>query len=191
MRILLMGNRLTSIYTKTGDDGTTGLANGNRIDKSSIRVEAMGNLDELNSIIGVIEASDIPSDISGYLLNIQHRLFDIGGEIAAPGNAVTAPGSIERLEELIDSYNEDLPKLKEFVLPGGALAASICHLARSVCRRCERSLVELSRTEYLNPESLRYINRLSDLLFVLARTLNQGKGGKEILWDSERLKRSV
>jgi cob(I)alamin adenosyltransferase len=186
-----MANRLSKIYTKTGDDGTTGLANGNRIDKSSIRVEVMGNLDELNSLIGVIEASDIPNDVSGYLLNIQHRLFDIGGEIATPGNAVTAPSCIERLEELIDSYNKDLPNLKEFVLPGGSLSASICHLARSVCRRCERSLVELSRTEYLNPESLRYINRLSDLLFVLARTLNQGKGGKEILWDSERLKRSV
>ncbi len=186
-----MGDRLSKIYTRTGDDGTTGLANGNRIDKSSIRVDVMGNLDELNSLIGVIEASDIPSDISGYLLNIQHRLFDIGGEIATPGNAVTAPTSIERLEELIDSYNEDLPSLKEFILPGGSLSASICHLARSVCRRCERSLVELSRTEFLNTESLRYINRLSDLLFVLARTLNQGKGGKEIFWDSERLKRSV
>lgn len=186
-----MGNRLSSIYTKTGDDGTTGLANGERIDKSSIRVEVMGNIDELNSLIGVIEASDIPNDVSGYLLNIQHRLFDIGGEIATPGNAVTTPTSIERLEELLDTYNEELPALKEFILPGGSISASVCHLARSVCRRCERSLVELGRTEYLNPETLRYINRLSDLLFVLARTLNQGKGGKEIFWDSERLKRSV
>jgi cob(I)alamin adenosyltransferase len=186
-----MGDRLSKIYTCTGDDGSTGLANGDRVDKSSIRVEAMGNLDELNSLIGVIEASDISSDISGYLLNIQHRLFDIGGEIATPGSATNAPASVDRLEELIDSYNEDLPALKEFILPGGSLSASLCHLTRSVCRRCERSLVELSHTEYLNPESLRYINRLSDLLFVLARTLNQGKGGKEILWDSERLKRSV
>lgn len=186
-----MANRLSSIYTKTGDDGSTGLANGDRVDKSDIRVEVMGNLDELNSLIGVIEASGISSDISGYLLNIQHRLFDIGGEIATPGNATNAPESVERLEELIDSYNEDLPALKEFILPGGSLAASICHLARSVCRRCERSLVELSHTQYLNPESLRYINRLSDLFFVLARTLNQAKGGKEVLWDSERLKRSV
>jgi cob(I)alamin adenosyltransferase len=186
-----MGNRLSKIYTRTGDDGTTGLANGDRIDKSSVRIEVIGDIDELNSLIGVIEASDIPSDISGYLLNIQHRLFDIGGEVATLGNAVTSPNCVERLEELIESYNEDLPALKEFVLPGGSLSASICHLARSVCRRCERSLVELSHTEYMNPESLRYINRLSDLLFVLARTLNQGKGGKEILWDSERLKRSV
>jgi cob(I)alamin adenosyltransferase len=186
-----MSNRLSKIYTCTGDNGSTGLANGERVDKSSLRIDVIGNVDELNSLIGVIEASDVPSDISGYLLNIQHRLFDIGGEIATPGNAVTAPASIERLEELIDAYNEDLPVLKEFVLPGGSIAASICHLARSVCRRCERSMVELSHTEYLNPETLRYINRLSDLLFVLARTLNQGKGGKEILWDSERLKRSV
>lgn len=186
-----MGNRLSSIYTKTGDDGSTGLANGDRVDKSNIRVDVMGNIDELNSLIGVIEASGIPNDISGYLLNIQHRLFDIGGEIATLGNATTAPESIERLEELIDTYNEDLPALKEFVLPGGSLSASLCHLARSVCRRCERSFVELSHSEYVNPESLRYINRLSDLLFVLARTLNQGKEGKEILWDSERLRRSV
>ena len=164
-----MGNRLSSIYTKTGDDGTTGLANGKRIDKSSIRVEVMGNIDELNSLLGVIEASDIPNDVSGYLLNIQHRLFDIGGEIATPGNAVTSPACVERLEELIDNYNEDLPALKEFILPGGSLSASICHLARSVCRRCERSLVAMSREEYLNPETLHYINRLSDLLFVLAR----------------------
>jgi cob(I)alamin adenosyltransferase len=186
-----MGNRLSSIYTKTGDDGSTGLANGDRVDKSSIRVEVMGNIDELNSLLGVIEANEIPSDISGYLLNIQHRLFDIGGEVATPGNAVIAPSCVERLEELIESYNEDLPALKEFVLPGGSLVASICHMARSVCRRCERSLVELGHTEYLNPETLRYINRLSDLLFVLARALNQGKGGKEIFWDSERLKNSV
>lgn len=186
-----MGNRLSSIYTKTGDDGTTGLANGQRIDKSNIRIDVLGEIDELNSLIGVIAASDITSDISGYLLNIQHRLFDIGGEIATPGNAVIAPDCVKRLEELIESYNEDLPALKEFILPGGSLSASVCHLARSVCRRCERSMVELSHTEYLNPETLCYINRLSDLLFILARTLNQGKGGKEIFWDSERLKRSV
>lgn len=186
-----MGNRLSSIYTKTGDDGTTGLGNGERIDKSSIRVDVMGDIDELNSLCGVLEASGIPDDISGYLLNIQHRLFDIGGELAVPGNAVIDPVCIERLEELIDTYNEDLPALKEFILPGGSLSASICHLARSVCRRVERNIVAMSRKEYINPESLRYINRLSDLFFVLARNLNQEKGGKEIFWDSERLKRSV
>jgi len=186
-----MGNRLSKIVTRTGDNGTTGLANGERVDKSSIRVEVIGNIDELNSLIGVIIASDISDDISGYLLNIQHRLFDIGGEIASPGNAIISPLCVERLEELIESYNEDLPALKEFVLPGGSLSASVCHMTRSICRRCERSMVELGHVEYLNPETLRYINRLSDLLFVLARTLNQSKGGKEIFWDSERLKRSV
>jgi cob(I)alamin adenosyltransferase len=186
-----MGNRLSSIYTKTGDDGTTGLGNGERIDKSNIRVDVMGDIDELNSLCGVLEASGVPDDISGYLLNIQHRLFDIGGELAVPGNAAIDPVCINRLEELIDSYNEDLPALKEFILPGGSLPASICHLARSVCRRAERNLVAMSRGEYINPESLRYLNRLSDLFFVLARTLNQEKGGKEVFWDSERLKRSV
>lgn len=186
-----MGNRLSSIYTKTGDDGTTGLSNGERIDKSDIRVSVMGDVDELNSLCGVLAASGIPDDIAGYILNIQHRLFDIGGELAIPGNAAIAPNCVERLEELIDTYNEDLPPLKEFILPGGSLSASICHLARSVCRRVEREMVTMSRKDYINPESLRYINRLSDLFFVLARTLNQEKGGKEIFWDSERLKRSV
>ena len=186
-----MSNRLSSIYKKTGDDGTTGLGDGERIDKSSIRIEVMGSVDELNSLFGVLESIGVSDDISGYVLNIQHRLFDIGGEIAIPGNAVIAPEIVERLEELIDTYNEDLPALKEFILPGGSVAASICHLARSVCRRVERNLVTMSRTEYVNPETLRYINRLSDLLFVLARTLNQGEGGKEVFWDSERLKRSV
>lgn len=186
-----MSNRLSKIYTRTGDDGSTGLADGKRVDKSSLRIEVIGELDELNSLLGVLEASGIPKDISGYLRNIQHRLFDIGGEIAMPGNAVISPNSVERLEELIDTYNEDLPALKEFILPGGSMPASLCHLARSVCRRCERSLVTLGQSEYLNPETLRYINRLSDMLFVLARSLNHLKGGKEVLWDSERLKRSV
>ena len=186
-----MANRLSSIYTKTGDDGTTGLGNGERIDKDSDRIEVMGSVDELNSLCGVLEASGVSDDVSGYLLNIQHRLFDIGAELAVPGNAAIDPVCVERLEELIDTYNEELPALKEFVLPGGSLPGSICHLARSVCRRVERGLVTMSREEYINPETLRYINRLSDLLFVLARTMNQGNGGKEILWDSERLKRSV
>ncbi|MFT5395921.1 MAG: cob(I)alamin adenosyltransferase [Gammaproteobacteria bacterium] len=186
-----MGNRLSKIYTRTGDDGTTDLGNGERIDKSNIRVDVMGDVDELNSLCGVLGASGIPDDVSGYLLNIQHRLFDIGGELAIPGNAAIDPVSVDRLEELIDTYNEDLPALKEFILPGGSLSASVCHLARSVCRRVERNLVAMARNEYINPESLRYINRLSDLFFVLARALNQEKGGKEIFWDSERLKRSV
>lgn len=186
-----MSKRLTRIYTRAGDEGATGLAGGERVDKSAIRVRVMGEIDELNSLLGVLLAGGVADDVAGYLLNIQHRLFDIGAEMAMPGNAVLDPVCVERLEQLIDIYNEGLPALKEFILPGGSMPASICHLARSVCRRAERSMVKLGHSEYLNPETLRYINRLSDLLFVLARHLNQGKGGGEILWDSERLKRSV
>ncbi len=186
-----MANRLSKITTTTGDDGTTSLADGVRIDKSDLRIHAIGEVDELNSLLGVLESSGISGDLSGYILNIQHRLFDIGGELAIPGNAVISPESIERLEQLIESYNDDLPALREFILPGGSLPASLCHMARTVCRRVERSLVALGHDEYLNPETLRYINRLSDFLFVMARYLNQQKGGKEIYWDSERLKRSV
>ena len=186
-----MSNRLTKIYTRTGDEGTTELSNRERIDKSDIRIEAMGDIDELNSILGLLRANNISNEMSGYLLNIQHRLFDIGAELAIPGNAVISPESIEKLEKLIDSFNSDLPVLKEFVLPGGSISASVCHIARTICRRSERTLVKLARTESFNSETLRYINRLSDLLFVFARTLNQDEGGKEALWDSERLKHSV
>ena len=186
-----MSNRLTKIYTRTGDDGTTGLANSSRIDKFNLRIEAMGDIDELNSLVGVLVASELPNDISGYLLNIQHRLFDIGAELAIPGNALTSPDCIERLEDLIDSYNNELPVLKEFILPGGSMPASLCHLARTVCRRAERTLVKLARNESFNSETLRYINRLSDLFFVFARTLNQSGKDKEVLWDSDRLKHSV
>ncbi len=185
-----MGNRLSKIYTRTGDDGTTDLGNGERIDKTNIRIDVMGDLDELNSLIGVLGSSGVINNVSSHLLDIQHRLFDIGGELAVPGTAVINSIHVDSLEKNIDTYNEDLPALKEFILPGGSLSASICHLARSVCRRAERNLVAMSRNEYINPESLRYINRLSDLLFVLARVLNQEKGGKEIFWNSERLKRS-
>ncbi len=186
-----MSNRLTKIYTRTGDDGTTEISNHERIDKTNIRIQAMGDIDELNSILGLLRANNVSSDVSSYLLNIQHRLFDIGAELAIPGNAVISPESVEKLEKLIDSYNLDLPKLKEFVLPGGSVSASICHVARSVCRRSERTLVLLARNESFNAETLRYINRLSDLLFVLARALNKTTNTKEVLWDSERLKNSV
>ena len=186
-----MSNRLTKIYTRTGDDGTTELSDHERIDKSDARIEAMGDIDELNSILGLLRANSIPSEISSYLLNIQHRLFDIGAELAIPGNAIISPQAVEKLENLIDSYNSELPALKEFVLPGGSLSASICHVARTICRRSERTLVRLARKESFNSESLCYINRLSDLLFVFARTLNQKEGDKEVLWDSERLKHSV
>ncbi len=186
-----MSNRISNIVTKTGDDGTTALADGKRIDKSALRLQVIGDVDELNSLLGVLEASGVSTDIAGYVRNIQHRLFDIGGELAVPGNAVISPVFIERLEDLIEIYNEDLPPLKEFILPGGSLPASICHLARTVCRRAERTMVSLGHNEYVNPETIRYVNRLSDFLFIVARSLNHEKGGKEIYWDSERLKHSI
>ena len=186
-----MPNRLTKIYTRTGDNGTTELSNHKRVNKSDDRIKAMGDIDELNSIIGLLRANDIPKNISSYLLNIQHRLFDIGAELAIPGNALISPESIEKLEELIDNFNSELPALKEFVLPGGSLPASICHVARTVCRRSERTLVRLAHNESLNTETIHYINRLSDLLFVFARTLNHEGGNKEVLWDSERLKHTI
>lgn len=186
-----MGDRLTKIVTKTGDDGTTGLADGSRVDKDSRRIAVIGDIDELNSLIGVIIASPISDDLSGYLLNIQHRLFDIGGELAVPGEAKIRAGYVRRLEELLQTYNDGLPTLKEFVLPGGNMSGSLSHLARSICRRAERSLIALSRDEYVNPITITYLNRLSDLLFVFARTMVLKNGGKEVYWESERLKNSV
>ncbi len=186
-----MAKRLTKIYTRTGDDGTTGLADGKRVEKDGLRVAVMGDVDELNSILGVLIASGVGEDIAGYLLNIQHRLFDIGAELSIPGKPVTQPAHISRLEELLDTYNEDLKPLDEFILPGGTLSGALCHFARAVCRRAERSMVKLARTEYLNPNTLSYINRLSDLLFVFSRAITQAKGGKEVYWDKNRLKQSV
>lgn len=186
-----MGKRLTKIYTRTGDDGSTGIADGTRIDKSSARITAIGDIDELNSILGLLVAAGIGDDISGYLLDIQHRLFDIGGEIATPGSCMVDPGSVTELEELIDSFNKDLPSLQEFILPGGALPGAICHTARAVCRRAERSLITLAKVEFMNPDTCRYINRLSDLLFVFSRVLNRKNGNKEVFWNRDRLKHSV
>ncbi len=186
-----MSNRLTKIYTKTGDGGTTGLADGSRVSKDSLRVDVIGELDELNSVIGVLMVNQLPDDIDSYLLNIQHGLFDIGGELAIPGNAKIHPGLIENIEEIIKTYNSELPPLKEFILPGGNISGAVCHMARSVCRRLERKLVMLSKDEYVNPYTLSYMNRLSDLLFVFARTLVLHKGDKEIYWKSERLKKLI
>ena len=186
-----MAKRLTKIYTRTGDDGTTGLADGKRVEKDSLRISVMGEVDELNSLLGLLTASGVGEDIAGYLLNIQHRLFDIGAELSIPGKPVTQSEHINRLEELIDTYNEDLKPLDEFILPGGTMTGALCHMARTVCRRAERGMVKLARAEYLNPNTLSYINRLSDLLFVFSRVITQQKGGKEVYWDKERLKRSV
>lgn len=186
-----MANRLSKIYTKTGDNGTTGLADGSRVNKDCLRIDVMGEVDELNSIIGVLKASYISDDIAGYLLTIQHSLFDIGGELAIPGETKMKHASVVDLEELIETYNAELPPLKEFILPGGNMPGALCHMARSVCRRVERKLVLLSKSEHINPFTLTYMNRLSDLLFVFARELVLQKEDKEIYWESERLKNSI
>jgi len=183
-----MGNRLSKIVTKTGDKGTTGLGDGNRVAKNSLRVEAMGTVDETNSIIGIVIAQYGATDtanqaICNLLQNVQNDLFDLGGELSMPGFQLISENHVQRLENWIVEYNEELPPLKNFILPGGNRAASYCHLARSVCRRAERDVVTLGQQEELNGPLQRYLNRLSDLLFVLARTLAKQDGGEEILWQ--------
>lgn len=183
-----MGHRLSKIYTKTGDDGTTGLADGSRIDKDNDRVNAFGDIDELNSLLGLLIAIDIDEKIKGYLLDIQHVLFDLGGELAIPDSKMLTEARVEYLEKIIDEYNVSLPPLKEFILPGGSVPAAVCHTARAVSRRTERQLVGLSKEISVNEVSLRFLNRLSDLLFVFARTLARSEGGEEIYWQNDRLK---
>jgi len=182
-----MGNRLSKIVTRTGDDGTTGLADGTRLPKDSARIEACGSVDELNSAIGVLLASaGLPEPMATQLLNIQHDLFDLGGELAIPGSVMIREAQVEALEVLVEHWNAGLPALREFVLPGGGAAAANCHLARSICRRAERRCWALARSESLGPHSLRYLNRLSDLLFVLARVLARQASGSEVMWRRER-----
>ncbi len=181
-----MGHRLSKIYTRTGDKGTTGLGDGTRTDKDSLRVEAYGTVDELNSVIGLLTSHALPDVIASQLLEIEHDLFDLGGELSIPGHSVVTDKQVERLEQCLDSLNADLEPLKEFILPGGGADAAICHLARTVCRRAERRVVSLARKENLNAVCLRYLNRLSDLLFVMARTLNHASGRKDLLWQRER-----
>jgi len=180
-----MGNRLSKIYTRTGDDGTTGLGDGSRINKDSLRVEAMGDVDELNSVIGIMLTEAMPEVLATTLTQIQHDLFNIGGEICIPGYVILQKSRIDDLEKTIDSLNDDLAPLKEFILPGGTKAAAYCHLARTVCRRAERKLVELHRTEKVTDISLQYLNRLSDLLFVMCRTINKQAGVSDVLWKNE------
>ena len=182
-----MGNRLTKIYTRTGDSGSTGLADGSRADKDSLRISAIGDVDELNSILGLLIANDIDAHMKGYLLDIQHILFDLGGELAIPDSEMVTESRVEYLEKIIDEYNASLPPLKEFILPGGSIPAATCHTARAVCRRAERQLVGLSKEISVNQASLKFLNRLSDLLFVFARTLARSGDGQEILWKSKRL----
>lgn len=182
-----MGNRLSKIYTKTGDDGTTGLGDGSRVAKDSARVAAYGTVDEANSAIGVLLAvATLPEDVCALLTTVQHQLFDLGGELCIPGHAAIQDADIERLEQQLDHYNDPLPPLKDFILPGGGEAAARCHLARTIVRRAERECVTLSHHDAVRPQAIRYLNRLSDLLFVLARVLARHDGQGEVLWQHER-----
>jgi cob(I)alamin adenosyltransferase len=178
-----MGHRLTKIYTRTGDTGETGLGDGSRVPKDSQRVHALGEIDELNSSIGLLLAEVLPDGVRAALVGIQHDLFDLGGEVCIPGHTSMSEGQVSRLEALLDDYNRDLAPLKEFILPGGTRAASLAHLARTVCRRAERALVSLSRAEPVGIAARKYLNRLSDLLFVLGRVLNRAGGGSDVLWQ--------
>ncbi len=176
-----MGNRLSKIYTRTGDDGTTGLGDGNRVSKDSVRVEAFGTVDEANSVVGLVLANDsVPDDIRQCLTEVQHDLFELGGDAAIEDSFV------ERLEQQLDQFNADLPALKEFILPGGGSAAAACHLARTVVRRAERRTIGLQKLEPVREEAVRYLNRLSDLLFVIARVLARVESGQEVIWDRNR-----
>lgn len=177
-----MGHRLSKIYTRTGDDGSTGLGNGTRTRKTGARIEAIGAVDELNSLIGVLLAQEPPSNLRAMLTDIQHELFDLGGELSIPGQSILSDKHVQRLETMLDELNDNLPPLKEFILPGGSPAAAICHLARAVCRRAERRVLRLGETETTNPASVRYLNRFSDLLFVIARVLNVHAGRPDVLW---------
>jgi cob(I)alamin adenosyltransferase len=182
-----MGNRLSKIYTRTGDDGTTGLGDGSRVPKENLRVEAYGTVDEANSAIGVIlSVGTLPAPIAHCLTEVQHDLFDLGGELCIPGHRMIEAAHVERLEADLDGLNESLPPLKEFILPGGGPAAAACHVARAVCRRAERRCWSLARTESVSIETLKYLNRLSDLLFVLARVLARHEHGSEVIWRRKK-----
>ena len=182
-----MGHRLSKIYTRTGDDGTTGLGDGSRIDKDADRVEAYGTVDEANSAIGMVLAeASVPDAVRDCLTEVQHDLFELGGELCIPGHVAVPDSFVERLETALDGFNEGLPPLKDFILPGGGRAAAACHLARTIVRRAERRVTSLAREEIVRPECIRYLNRLSDLLFVVARILARAESGQEVLWNRER-----
>jgi cob(I)alamin adenosyltransferase len=182
-----MGHRLSRIYTRTGDDGTTGLGDGTRVPKEHPRVEAYGSVDEASSAIGMVLAvAGLPSAVTDCLVEVQHELFDLGGELCIPGHRAITDAHVTRLEQALDGFNEPLPPLKDFILPGGGAAASACHLARTITRRAERRVWELGRTEAVAPQVAKYLNRLSDLLFVVARVLARHETGSEVLWRHER-----
>ncbi len=188
-----MANRLTQIATRTGDDGSTGLGDGTRVSKDALRVQAMGDVDELNSGLGVLLAEPLPADIRELLVVIQHELFNLGGELSIPGYVLLKADAVLRLDEALAHYNEQLPRLKEFILPAGTRSAALAHVSRTVARRAERAVVALGAAETINDAPRQYLNRLSDLLFVLARSLNRanldGLGGDDVYWRSERLAR--
>ena len=181
-----MGKRLTKIVTRTGDDGTTGLGDGTRVAKDSLRVQAMGEIDELASAIGCVLAEKVPAHVAQALVAAQNDLFDLGGEVCIPGRSALWDAHLEQIEQRIETLREPLAPLREFVLPGGTRAAAACHLARAVCRRAERSLVALGRAEAVSELSIRYMNRLSDLLFVAARSINAAAGAAEPMWKPGR-----
>lgn len=189
-----MSNRLTQIATRTGDDGTTGLGDGTRVPKDHRRVAAMGDVDELNSGLGVLLAEPLPADVRELLVTIQHELFNLGGELSIPGFALLQADAVARLDGALAHYNAQLPRLKEFILPAGTRSAALAHVSRTVARRAERALVALAASSAVNEAPRQYLNRLSDLLFVLARVLNRanldGLGGDDVYWHSERLARS-
>jgi cob(I)alamin adenosyltransferase len=184
-----MSNRLTQIATRTGDDGTTGLGDGTRTRKDALRVQAMGDVDELNSGLGVLLAEPLPDDVRELLVVIQHELFNLGGELSIPGYTLLKTEAVLRLDEALAKHNATLPRLKEFILPAGTRAAALAHVSRTVARRVERWVVALSASEPVNEAPRQYLNRLSDLLFVLARVLNRMQGGDDVYWRSERLAR--
>lgn len=184
-----MGNRLTQIATRTGDAGTTGLGDNTRVSKDSLRVHAMGDVDELNSHIGVLLCEDMGDDVRALLVEIQHQLFNLGGELSIPGFELLKPEAVLALDEALATHNEALPRLQEFILPAGTRAASQAHVCRTVARRAERSVVALGKQEALKDTPRQYLNRLSDLMFVLARVLNRMNGGDDVYWKSERMAR--
>jgi len=181
-----MGNRLSKIYTRTGDDGSTGLGDGSRVSKDSARVNAYGTVDEANSAIGIVLACEMPDAVRVVLVAVQHQLFDLGGELCIPGHAAIFDADIQALEDILDRFNAELPPLQDFILPGGGMAGAQAHLARTITRRAEREVVTLARHDAVRPEAIRYLNRLSDLLFVLCRVLARSSGHGEVLWNHER-----
>jgi cob(I)alamin adenosyltransferase len=187
-KVAIMGNRLTQIATRTGDNGTTGLGDNQRVSKNSLRVHAMGEVDELNSHIGVLLCEEMPADVRTLLVEIQHQLFNLGGELSIPGFELLKPEAVLALDGALATHNAALPRLQEFILPAGSRAAALAHVCRTVARRAERAVVALGNEEAIKEAPRQYLNRLSDLMFVLARVLNRMHGGDDVYWKSERLK---